>query len=109
MGGQNPDDLGSMITAERAWTVAQLWALRILVEARCSGCNVRLRVDLDGLIRARGPDYSLWNKSPRCRVIGCAGRVAFWGRDRPGSSAVKLTGERRTPEAATPRWLQRPE
>ena len=107
MGGQNPDYLGSLITTERAWTVVQLWSLRAQVEARCDRCAVRLRVDLDGLIRARGPDYSLWNKTPRCRVIGCDGRVGFWARDRPGASAIRLAGERRTPEAETPRWLQR--
>ena len=41
MGGQHPDYLGSAISAERAWTLAQLWTLQAVVEARCDTCRVR--------------------------------------------------------------------
>jgi hypothetical protein len=105
MGGQNPDYLGSAISAERAWTLAQLWTLQAMVEARCDTCRVRLRVDLDGLLRARGPDYSLWNKTPRCRVVGCRGGGGFGARDRPGGPETPLRGERRIAPAPLPRWL----
>ena len=107
MGGQNSDYLGGSVTPELAWTLAQLWGMQAMVEARCDTCRVRLRVDLDGLIRARGPDYSLWNKSPRCRVVGCPGRVGFWARDRPGGPETPLRGERRIAPKPTPRWLER--
>jgi len=105
MGGQNPDYLGSLITPDRAWTLAQLWTLRAMVEARCGRCQVRMRVDIDALVRARGPDYSLWNKTPRCRVVGCPGRVTFWAKDRHNADLVRLKGEQRHPPLPPPRWL----
>ncbi len=104
MGGRNPDYVGATINADASWTLAQLWGQRARVEARCGACGVRLKVDLDGLLRARGPDGSLWNKTPRCKVIGCAGRAAFWARDETGSGPVKLAGERRMPQREPPRW-----
>lgn len=109
MGGRNPDYLGTTICPDRSWTLADLWRQRALVEARCGSCGVRLRVDLDGLLRARGPDYSLWNKAPRCRVLGCAGRVTFWAQDGSGSGPVKLMGERLVVRPNPPRWSQRRE
>lgn len=50
------------------------------VIARCDRCGVLLRVDLRVVIRTRGPAFSLWNQSTRCRVVGCTGWVRFLGR-----------------------------
>jgi hypothetical protein len=107
MGGRNPDYIGTIINPDASWTLAQLWGQRVLVEARCDACGVRLRVDLDGLLRSRGPAYSLWNRTPRCKVIGCPGRVTFWARDSTGAGPQKLVGERRIVPPDPPRWNQR--
>lgn len=45
-------------------------------------------VDLKAIARAKGGDYSIINKRPRCRIPGCPGVVVF--EDFSGSWARKL-------------------
>jgi len=73
------------------------------VEARCDACRVRLKVtSTPGCTRGR--EYRLWNKTSRCKVIGCPGRVTFWARDETGSDPVQLVGERRVVPRDPPWW-----
>lgn len=41
----------------------------------CSDCKLWRPVDLERVIAAKGPDYSLWNRRVRC---GCGAHVIFY-------------------------------
>lgn len=51
-----------------------------------------MRVDLDGLIRAREPDYLLWNKTPRCRVVAPDSASRFRGLGTGGVLGARRAG-----------------
>lgn len=46
----------------------------------CDVCRTIGDVDLGPIAAAKGPDFSLTNKRPPCRVAGCPGRVRFEDR-----------------------------
>ena len=47
------------------------------VRAECRVCKVALEVDLIPLLMRRGAQATLLNWHPKCRVVGCEGRVVF--------------------------------
>lgn len=49
------------------------------VRARCLHCQLELLVDLDSVIKLNGYGVKLWGRSPRCRRVGCEGRMIFLG------------------------------
>lgn len=59
----------------------------------CEVCRRRGPADLVAIERARGPNFTLGNRRPRCRQADCAGRVRFrllmglWHRDLDTISA----------------------
>lgn len=50
------------------------------VISRCATCGLVMRVDLAALATLRGPTFSLWNRKPRCRRLGCTGHASFQAR-----------------------------
>lgn len=62
----------------RAGTVAELQVQGWPVVARCLTCRLEMDVRLTVLLKARGPDFSLWGRSARCRSRRCQGRMYFW-------------------------------
>jgi hypothetical protein len=64
-------------------TVAQMQDKGWEVIARCGRCRIDIAVNLDDLTKLRGGDFSLWNRHPVCRRIGCEGRVTFMARQGP--------------------------
>ncbi len=55
------------------------------VISNCEKCDLMMTVDLERLIRKRGPNLSPWNRKARCRRLGCRGYVSFPGK-APGMS-----------------------
>lgn len=68
------------------WT-ATLGALREAkadIRAVCDRCEPSRYIDLNRMLAALGPTYTLWNKTPRCTRPGCDGRVFFSASLRSG-------------------------
>lgn len=60
-----------------AWvcTVGAMRAEGVRVRWSCQSCRQWGDVDLARVEEAKGDDFSLINRRPRCRQPGCAGRV----------------------------------
>lgn len=65
------------MTLGAGFTVAQVMARGGKACWRCSVCQGQGPVDLVAVAAALGPDATLGNRRPRCRVPGCPGRVRF--------------------------------
>ena len=64
------------------------------VYADCDLCDLRLKADLERMAQIAGPGFSLWGSKPRCRRVGCPGRVTFY-IDPPGAhTAIAMTARR---------------
>ncbi|WP_337186674.1 hypothetical protein [Phenylobacterium sp.] len=76
-----------------SWTedVEALALEKAAVQAVC-GCGYRKLVDLDKLIRERGPRFSLWGRHPRCPAEGCNDRLKFYAVRPGGSWKLNLWG-----------------
>ncbi|PHY20948.1 hypothetical protein CSW59_06990 [Caulobacter sp. BP25] len=59
------------------WTVAGLIDAQERVIWSCRKCGAWAQADLLAIQRAKGPDYSLVDRTSRCRVEGCGGTVGF--------------------------------
>ncbi len=57
------------------------------VYADCDVCDLRLKADLARMAQLVGPSSNLWGAKPRCRRVGCPGRVTFY-LDPPGAPMV---------------------
>ncbi len=66
--------------------IAQGWRLR----TRCGRCQTVLRGNLYQVAAARGPRFSLWNRTTACRVADCHGRAEFWAMPRESTAWVRL-------------------
>tara|TARA_R110002167_G_scaffold12963_6_gene54886 strand:+ start:1461 stop:1847 length:387 start_codon:yes stop_codon:yes gene_type:complete len=65
------------------------------VYADCDLCDLRLKADLERIAQLAGENASLWGAKPRCRRVGCPGRVTFY-LDTPGPNRlVAMTTKRR--------------
>lgn len=64
------------------------------VYADCDLCDLRLKADVERMAQVAGPAFSLWGAKPRCRRVGCPGRVTFY-LDPPGACmAIAMTVRR---------------
>lgn len=77
-------------SAEAALTLAEMKAAGWTVRAVCLRCGVRLRVDLDRLVRQLGGNEILWGRRSPCKVEGCDGQVVFSARAVRGGSWVAM-------------------
>ena len=71
-------------------TVGQMRLNGVNISAYCGKCRNAFRVDLVALIMVRGPDYSLIDQHPRCRIIDCKGRCNFLVSAGKGTPMVTL-------------------
>jgi hypothetical protein len=77
MGARRPDNVPMVIWRGGCETVGQMIARDWRVMSCCLRCHVKQHTDLKVIAKVRGPNASLWNRRPRCKVIGCGGRVQF--------------------------------
>ena len=77
MGYKKPErrDLGDLLASQAS--VGQMRRDGWIIYARCRHCETDLRVDLNVTARIMGADYKLWDRTTRCKRVGCEGRAAF--------------------------------
>lgn len=77
MGSRNPDRVPLANRRSKCETVQQMQDQAWDLLSKCDTCGLLMRVDLATIIKVRGPEFSLWNRTSRCRRVGCGGRVEF--------------------------------
>ncbi len=89
--------MGASFQIVPTWSenVGNLHETGAAVSAFCPRCNVHTPVDLERLIAAKGPLYSLWNRQAKCKTKTCSERV-FFIASLPGHSTWPTN--MRTPE-----------
>jgi len=65
------------MTLGEGFTIAQILTRGGRACWLCLVCRAQGPVDLAAVAAALGPDATLANRRPRCRVAGCPGRVRF--------------------------------
>ena len=77
MGSKRPDNVPMVIWRGGCEAVGQMRDQGWQVISKCQACGLQMVVSLPDLVALLGPDFSLWNRRPPCKRIGCTGRVAF--------------------------------
>lgn len=90
MGGLNADRVTSPPNQAQALTLGWMADLGWQMRARCRTCELLLEVDVPGLVRMHGRDAIWWGRHPRCRRVGCNGRVTFSAAAPPNPNWVDL-------------------
>jgi hypothetical protein len=81
MGSRNLDRIPMIAWRGRCETVGEMWRAGWRhVRARCETCRSEFQVDLQRVMREKGPKTSLWNRKQRCPRVSCAGPVHFMVR-----------------------------
>ncbi len=80
MGATNIDRLPFRVFRRNAETIADMYANRWSVIARCDTCGLAIDVNLTLVARLKGPQTSLWNRRQPCKRIGCRGWMDFFGK-----------------------------
>jgi hypothetical protein len=80
MGSANPERVPMKTWRGGCETVVQMIDQHWAVIGRCTRCQLKFEVDLSLIVRVSGPRTSLWNRTGRCKVVGCGGAVRFMGK-----------------------------
>lgn len=106
MGARNPDRIPLAARRSGCESVGQMLGARWEVTSRCRTCALELRVDLRAIAAVRGPGFSLWNRTSRCKKVGCRGVVAFHAK-APGMAFFERLATSDTPRDpdAVPGWI----
>ena len=94
MGRKNYDAYGDADWRSASASLRQILSNGWPVYADCDLCDLRLRADVARMAQVVDPKMSLWGAKPRCRRVGCPGRVTFY-LDPPGArAAIAMTAKR---------------
>jgi hypothetical protein len=115
MGSRNADRIPLSARYTLGDTVEKMIARRWDVISHCRQCGLTMVVDLKVITKVSGPRTSLWNRTQRCRRIGCNGLVTFQAKapgmtgfeplrtydqlDRPGWAAKQLADREQADKA----------
>lgn len=91
MGRKNPDRYTDADWRNAGSTVEALITNGWPVHTQCQVCDLRMEADLRRIAIAKGRRFSLWGAEPRCRRMGCPGRVLFYVRPHGAFSAICMT------------------
>lgn len=80
MAAKHPDRIPLRHWRSGAETVAEMRAQGWSVISICMRCGLKLEVSLELIERVIGGRASLWQRTQRCRQVGCGGPVRFHGR-----------------------------
>jgi hypothetical protein len=89
MGHRNPDRVPISIRRQKCETVAEMARDRWEVISHCRHCGLIMTVNLRLVARVSGPKTSLWNRTSRCRRLGCTGVVDFQAK-APGMDSFDV-------------------
>ncbi|MDO8912275.1 MAG: hypothetical protein Q8N10_03190 [Phenylobacterium sp.] len=104
MGTRNPDRVPLHMRRAKCETVVQMIEQRWDVLSKCMSCSLIMQVDLRVIARVKGPTYSLWDRSARCKRLHCCGVVRFKAKSPDMSWHEHLRSFDR-PESV-PAWLE---
>lgn len=90
MGYRDPDKVRPAEWREHFPRVELMRKARWQVWATCQGCRAWWELDLAKVERKLGPQFSLWDRHPRCKVIGCKGRTQLTARPPRVGRAFEL-------------------
>lgn len=81
------------------WRKASLSVRAILenrwpVHSACDFCDLVMDTDLRRILQERGPHFSLWGVTPRCRRRGCPGHATFYVSPPGAMTAIAMTAKR---------------
>lgn len=62
------------------------------VISHCTTCGLEMQVDLQRIARELGEDFSLWDRTSRCRRLRCPGFVEFQALPRNAVMRFTLFG-----------------
>lgn len=91
MGARNKDRFTTADWREACPTVARIRQANWEVLAVCRVCDLQLVADLDTIERKKGPDFSLWGETSRCRRRWCEGIVDFFVTPPGATHEVRMT------------------
>lgn len=77
MGAKNLDRIPISMWRTHVETVWDMQQRGWQVISKCRKCGLMMLVDLDLVIWKMGAKFSLWNRHPRCKRLGCDGHVEF--------------------------------
>lgn len=81
MGTRRPENVPMVVWRGGCETVGQMIEKQWDVITRCSRCQTRTHVALKVvLLRARGRNFSLWNRRPRCQIVGCGAPMIYMAK-----------------------------
>lgn len=80
MGSKRPDNVPMVIWRGGCESVTQMHAQGWSVISKCPACGLQMVVRLGDQAILCGEDFSLWNRRPPCKRIGCSGRVMFMAK-----------------------------
>jgi len=103
MGSRNADRIPLSDRYLLGRNVVDMYERRWEVISHCLACGLNMAVDLRLVARVSGPATSLWNRTARCRRIGCAGRVEFQAK-APGMTGYEPLRTHDQPDR--PGWAQ---
>lgn len=81
-------------------TIADVRRAGWRVYAWCPRCDLRMKVDLLRIERARGASFVLWGRTVECRRLHCWGRAAFVCRPDQATEDVVMTAGDAAPRVA---------
>lgn len=99
MGSRHPDRVSAAVWRQSCETLGDMYRKRWALAVVCRTCRLELRADLVSMVLRLKPDFSPWNRTSRCRRIGCRGVVDFRFRAPGMSYFMPLTSG---PPAAAP-------
>ena len=100
MGATKPDNVPMLKWRSGCETVGQMIERNWLVITRCTRCRTEMRVPLKAVVRVRGRNFSLWNRRPRCLVVGCGAPMIY--RAMPPGCSTYHDLEAEWPHGAPP-------
>lgn len=80
MGSRNPDRVPLHMRRAKCETVVEMIDQRWDVISKCLSCGLLMQVDLKVIAIVKGPRFSLWGRSGRCKRLTCGGIVQFQAR-----------------------------
>ena len=80
MGHRNPDRVPISHRRARCETVGDMLREGWDIISKCRTCGLMMAVDLRLVAKVKGAKTGLWNRTQRCKRIGCTGVVDFMAK-----------------------------
>jgi len=82
-------------------TIGRMWSRGWSLSAHCGLCRLAMIADPEVVMRAKGRDWSPWDKSAKCRRMHCGGRMRLRGYDPRANEFIEI---RKSPDCSGDFW-----